>query len=157
MVSKISSLFMNCKEFKIPTIPFLQVIDQDDNEYKVLLLKPDEDSLQLHVNKIDGMSTEETLEISGLSFTTTPLIVKVHIAADTKALTLTVGDESKKSITVKEITDFVIGGTGCAWDDYTCSFGKSRIFYRWFVGYFHSVSVDGRQLTYSEIKTDSCE
>ena len=110
------------------------------------------------MTKIDDISSVEILEItSGLSFTGTPLVVKVHIATDTKALTLTVGDESKKSITVKEITEFVIGGTGCAWDDENCSFGKSRIFYHSFVGYFHSVSVNGKQQTYTEIKAASSE
>lgn len=131
------------------------MIDQDDAEYKVLLLNPDDSKLQLHVVKIDGMP-EDPVEISdGFAFGGSPLKVKVHRDSGNSRLTLTVGGTSKSSIFVKEITDFVIGGVGCAWNDENCLFGKSRIFYHSFVGYFGDVSVGGVRQTFANVKASS--
>ncbi|KAL5251424.1 hypothetical protein ACHWQZ_G016954 [Mnemiopsis leidyi] len=136
-------------------IALFKVIDQDDAEYKVLLLNPDDSKLQLHVVKIDGMP-EDPVEISdGFAFGGSPLNVKVHRDSGNSRLTLTVGGTSKSSIIVKEITDFVIGGVGCAWNDENCLFGKSRIFYHSFVGYFGDVSVGGLRQTFANVKAST--
>jgi len=53
------------------------------------------------------------------------------------------------------ITDFVIGGKGCVWNDPSCSYGKSRVFYHSFMGYFGSLSLDGARQNSADMKSQT--
>ena len=123
--------------------------DNDGNEYKVLLLKSDESTLSLNV------IGEESLTIDGLTLDGTAVTAKIHVNVDNK-LQLDVAAVRRSwsvstELTVNAIKALAMGGTGCAWNDASCSFGTSRIVYRSFVGHFGAVSISGEKKTFGDI------
>ncbi|XP_063687090.1 fibropellin-1-like isoform X2 [Bolinopsis microptera] len=130
-------------------IALLTVVEMDGKEHKVLLLKSDESTLTLNV--ID----KESVKIEGLTLDGTSVTAKIHVNSGNK-LQLDVADMSVSTdLTVSFIKLLAMGGTGCAWNDASCSFGTSRIFYHSFVGYFGVISIDGDKKTFEDISSIS--
>ena len=111
-------------------------------EYKVLLLKSDESTLTLNV------IGEESLKIEGLTLDGTAVTAKIHVNRRNK-LQLDVADKSVSTkLAVRVIKALALGGTECAWNDASCSFGTSRIVYHSFVGHFGAVSYIRNKIVY---------
>ena len=119
--------------------------DNDNNEYKVLLLKSDESTL------IFNVIGEESLTIEGLTLDGTVVTAKIHVNDENKLQLDVAGQSVSTELTVIAIKALAIGGTGCAWNDASCSFGTSRIVYHSFVGHFGAVSISGEKKTFGDI------
>ena len=135
---------------------YLQVSDTDEKEYKVLLLKTEDDTISLHVID-ENLADIHQAEIDGLDFKTA-VTIKISIDVDNEnKLTLNAGGVVKATdLVANDISDFVIGGIGCAWNQEDCSFGKSRVFYHAFVGYFGTVTIEGEREMFESLTGGKC-
>ena len=123
--------------------------DNDNNEYKVLLLKSDESTL------IFNVIGEESLTIEGLTLDGTVVTAKIHVNDKNKLQLDVAGQSVSTELTVNAIKALAMGGTGCAWNDASCAFGTSRIVYHSFVGHFGAVSISEEKKTFGDISSIS--
>ena len=123
--------------------------DNDGNEYKVLLLKSDKSTLSLNV------IGEKSLPINELTLDGTAVTAKIHVNDENKLQLDVAGQSVFTELTVNAIKALAMGGTGCAWNDASCSFGTSRIVYHSFVGHFGAVSISEEKKTFGDISSIS--